>query len=191
VPSKLADPTDEEEEQAEASFGYFQPLFQPLFPEWRENLKLPTEPVSEGEHVFRVSWGKGVWRQIAIRTDATLQDLASWILTSVNFDEDHLYEFVLRNRFGAVERIQHPDCNEGPWVSEVAVGQLPLQVGQAMQFHFDFGDDWRFEVKLEDILPLAGKKKSKIARILKQHGKSPVQYPGYDDDEEDDDYGDE
>jgi hypothetical protein len=180
-PDSLTDELDDEHEHEadDASFGYLQPLFQPYFPEWRENLSVPADDAREGELVFRVSWGKSVWRQIAIRADATLEDLASWILTSVNFEEDHLYEFVLRNRFGAVERLQHPDCDEGPWVSQYQVGQLPLDVGQSMQFHFDFGDDWRFDVKLEDVLPVS--KKSKTARILKKHGKAPEQYPGCDD----------
>lgn len=170
---------DETEPMAACRFGRWQSLFQPYFPEWQRKLEILAEPAREGELQFRVSLGKSVWRQIAIRADATLEELASWILNSVNFSEDHLYEFVIRNRFGAVERFLHPECDEGPFVDELEVGQLPLEVGESMQFHFDFGDDWRFDVKLEEILP--GPKKSKTARIIKKHGESPEQYPDYDD----------
>ncbi len=42
-------------------FGRWQPLFQPYFREWRNNLLLPQPAPREGVFVFRVSLGK-VWR---------------------------------------------------------------------------------------------------------------------------------
>ena len=130
----------------EAPFlGIWQPLFQPYFPDWRRNLELPEREARDGSLIFRVSIGKGMWRRIAMPADATLDGLASWILKAVNFDSDHLYEFNYRDRLGADVSIFHPMMEEGPSTDEVTVGDLPLDTGQTMEFHFDFGDDWRFE----------------------------------------------
>jgi hypothetical protein len=170
---------DAEDDEADVPFlGIWQPLFQPYFPEWRRNLELPEREAREGTFVFRVSIGKGMWRRIAMPADAKLDSLASWILRAVNFDSDHLYEFNYRDRLGAERSIFHPMMEEGPSTDEAAIADVPLEPGQSMEFHFDFGDDWRFDVKLERIEPPGAK--IKAPAILERHGKSPKQYAGGD-----------
>jgi len=163
----------DEEELGVPRFGAWQPLLQPYFSEWRENLKFPRMEPREGTFIFRVSLGK-IWRTIAMPADASLDDLADWILDSVKFDSDHLYEFIYHDQHGAKVQVRHPNMDEGPWTDEFPVGSLPLGLGEAMQFHFDFGDDWRFTVKLERIEPPGAK--IKAPHILDKHGKSPSQY---------------
>ncbi len=170
------DEDEEEEMLATPRFGVWQPLFQPYFPEWRENLELPEEEPREGTFVFRVSLGK-IWRLIAMPADDTLDDLMNWILRSVNFDNDHLYEFTYRDRLGGRATAAHPYTDEGPWADQVPIGTLPLEPGQAMDLVYDFGDNWQFTVKLERIEPPGRKTK---ARILETHGKAPEQYPNWD-----------
>jgi hypothetical protein len=177
VPEAVED--DEEDDEADVLFlGVWQPLFQPYFPEWQRNLELPETESREGTFIFRVSLGKDVWRRIAMPADDSLDDLASWILRSVKFEDDHLYEFICRNRLGSEVSIVHPEMDEGPWTDEVSIGDVPLEPGQTMQFHFDFGDDWRFDVKLERIEPPGAK--IKAPAIQERYGKSPEQYPGAD-----------
>jgi hypothetical protein len=158
--------------------GVWQPLFRPYFPEWRQNLELPEPETREGTFIFRVSLSKDIWRRIAMPAEDTLDDLASWILRSVKFDDDHLYEFNCRDRLGSELSIVHPEMDEGPWTDEIAIGDVPLEPGQTMEFHFDFGDDWRFDVKLERVEPPGAK--IKAPAIIERHGKSPEQYPRYD-----------
>jgi hypothetical protein len=158
-------------------FGAWQPLFQPYFPEWRENLELPSPEARDGTFVFRVSLGK-VWRRIAMPASATLDSLLAWILRSVDFDSDHLYQFSYRNRLGATVLANHPWMDEGPWADEIPIGTLPLEPGQTMQLWYDFGDDWRFTVTLERVEPPG--KKAKAPRIMERQGKAPVQYGGWD-----------
>jgi hypothetical protein len=43
-----------------------------------------------------------------------------------------------------------------------------------MQLTYDFGANWKFEVKLERIDP--SKPSMKTPRILERHGKAPKQY---------------
>jgi hypothetical protein len=181
--AKEFDPSHEGLENEEAGeplrercFGAWQPLFQPFFPEWRQNLEFPRLEPREGMFIFRVSLGK-VWRLIAMPSDATLDDLADWILDSVEFDSDHLFEFTYRDRLGAECTIHHPEMDEGPWADELKVGELPLEPGQTMTFLFDFGDSWTFTVKLERVEPRGTRKRP---RILERHGKAPPQYPNWD-----------
>jgi hypothetical protein len=173
---------EEEESNEEAStvspgLGRWQPLFQPYFPAWQANLEWTTAGARTGTFVFRVGLGR-IWRLIAIPAKAALDDLVSWILKSVNFDNDHLYEFTYRDRFGATVRAVHPYGDEGPWTDEVTIGDLPLEPGQSMQLTYDFGDNWQFDVRLERIEPPGAKLKA--PRILERHGKAPEQYPDWD-----------
>jgi hypothetical protein len=169
----------EEEAEAEAgeeiAFGHWQPLFQPYFPAWRDNLTLSADEPRSGVFVFRVSLGK-TWRRIAIQADGSLHDLLYGILASVDFDDDHLYEFRYRDRFGALVRADDPrGSRDGVPANEVRIGDLPLEPGQSMELTYDFGDNWRFAVKLESIGP--PDKRLKKPRLLEKKGKSPEQYP--------------
>ncbi len=152
--------------------GAWQPLFQPYFPEWRQNLEFsPLEP-REGTFVFRVSLGEA-WRLIAMPADATLHDLIKLILHSVEFNYDHLYAFYYRDRLGTNATANHPFMREGPWADQIRIGTLPLEPGQSIELTYDFGDCWQFEIKLARVEPPP----AKAARILQGHGKSPRQYP--------------
>jgi hypothetical protein len=177
-PWQIDEDADEQPEGDEApGFGTFRPLFQPYFPALQNSLALPEQEPRKGTSIFRVSLGP-IWRRIAIRDDATLDELADAILRSVRFDDEHLYEFIFRNRLGATVHVNHPYIEEAPFTDEWTIGELPLEVGQSMEFHFDFGDDWRFDVRLESIEP--HKPRARKARVLESHGAPPEQYPSWD-----------
>lgn len=180
LPAKRYNFFEEEVSPQELHFGEWQPIFQPYFPEWRENLHVPEMAPREGIFLFRVSLGK-VWRRIALRAGDTVDRLVSWILKSVDFDSDHLYELLYRDRFGRTIRILHPymeEQGEGPFGDEVAISELPLAPGQSMTLVYDFGDNWHFGVLLEAIEPPGVK--IKAPRILEKHGQAPEQYPSWD-----------
>jgi len=158
-------------------FGVLQPALQPVFPEWQNNLSVPEWTFRPGTHVFKVSLGH-IWRRIAIPADHPLDDLASAILDAVDFDHDHLYMFQYQDRFGLTRHVHHPYMDEGPWTSEVLVGDVPLNVGQTMIYVFDFGDWWEFDVTLERVDP---ELEVEGATVLEAHGEPPEQYPRWDD----------
>jgi hypothetical protein len=162
-----------EQQDDEDGFGRWQGLFQPYFPEWQNNLVLPPVEFRPGVFVFLVSLGRAK-RQIAMPAKASLDKLASWILRSVDFDHDHLYEFIYRDRRGAEIRVHHPFTEESPSTSDVQVGDLPLEPGQTMTFVFDFGDNWHFDVRLERIDPPGTK--TKAPRFVQKQGQAPQQY---------------
>ncbi len=147
---------------------------QAFFPEWRKNLVIPETRFVDGLYVFKVSWGK-IWQRIAIPGGMDLDSLSAGILRAFEFSSDHLYYFSYKNRFGALVRIYHPQMDEPPWATGVLIGELPIKVGTVMTYLYDFGDQWKFDVKLERIDPID----SKITKptILEAHGESPEQYP--------------
>lgn len=184
-------------------FNNLQPLLSPYFPLWQQTLMVPTMPFRSGRHIFKVTLGK-CWRRIAIAGDATLWDFSRLILDSVDFDSDHLDMFTYKNLRGHKIEVFHPYAQEAPTTDEVTIGSLPLEIDSAMEYLFDFGDNWRFKILLEEIehMPdLAGitqdnkeiessakKKKSrkKLANqwrgeVLETQGKAPEQYPDYGD----------
>lgn len=161
------------ESENKVPFGVLQPTLQPYFPEWQNNLYMPEWAFREGTHVFKVTLWEGLWRRIAIPAGETLDELASTILDSVEFYHDHLYTFEYQNRFGVTERINHSYMDEGPFTSDVLVGDTPLRIGQAMTFIYDFGDWWRFEVALERVDPGMPLKKPVV---LEAEGTPPDQY---------------
>jgi Plasmid pRiA4b ORF-3-like protein len=169
---------DEDEDGPELpTFGAWQSIFQPYFPEWRENLEFSAVEPREGTFVFRVLLGK-VWRLIAIPADASLDHLVHLILRSVNFDSDHLYSVTYRDRMGTQVRINGPDVEDGPSTDGVQIGALPLEPGQTMDLLYDFGDNWEFTIKLDRIEPPGTK--IKAPGVIESHGKAPEQYPDWD-----------
>lgn len=165
------------ESQKRITFGVLQPLFRSYFPCRENNLSLSQWISRKGTHIFKISLGK-FWCRIAIPADETLDSLASAILDTVEFSEEHLYRFSYVNRFGAVERVYHPLTYEEPSTEKVLVGDVPLRLGQTMSFLFDFGDNWEFDVTLESADQEMIVKKTKL---LETHGELAKQYPSWDD----------
>lgn len=182
-----------------APYDELQDTLQPYFPEWQQTLVLPSSQFRPDRHIFKVSLGK-IWRRIAISGEATLADLSAYILSSVEFDSDHLDSFTYTNEMGRKVEVLHPytdggffSAGESLHTDEVKIGNLPLSEGSVMEYLFDFGDCWRFQVQLEKIEPAptptqskptkkkAKRKKAPVGEILEVHGESPEQYPTYED----------
>ncbi len=163
-----------------AMFHEFQSKLQPFFPEWRETLTPPDTAMRDGLYIFKVSLGK-VWRRIVIPGKMTLEALSEAILDAFDFDNDHLHLFRYRNRFGIFEEVKHPYTEELPSTAEVKVGELPLKPGAILEYLFDFGDNWLFEVRLEKLEPV--NLKVRKPTVIEQRGQAPPQYASFDDEE--------
>jgi hypothetical protein len=165
--------------ESSVAFGELQTLVQPFSPEWRQNLALPELEFQDGTYIFKVSLGRRVWRRIAIAGSDDFEDLSSAILQAFDFDNDHLYRFTYKNRFGVPVGINHPYMDEPPFTGEVRVGEIGIKSGATMTYLYDFGDNWEFDLALESIEAVDPKLRS--PRVLETHGKAPEQYPAWDD----------
>jgi Plasmid pRiA4b ORF-3-like protein len=106
----------------------------------------------------------------------------------LDFDNDHLDMFTYTDLIGHTENVSHPYSEDEISTDEVQIGDIPLRIGSLMQYLFDFGDCWRFNILLENIEEdgLVTNLGSSSGKILESHGKAPKQYP--DEESEDEDY---
>lgn len=170
-------------EPAEVGFGYLQPAFQPYFPEWQQCFAPTEASAQKGVFTFKVTLdpryhGTTAWYRLAVPHQADLSDLADAVLKAFEFaDTDHLYEFRYRDQLGKTRVYNHPYTDEGPYSHEITLGETGLPLKETMRFRFDFGDDWRFLLRLEALE--APDPAIRRIRVLEAHGKNPSQYPDY------------
>jgi hypothetical protein len=140
---------------------------------------LPREGVKfvDGTYVFKVALAKNIWRRIEISADHTLLELHRAIQKAYNFDDDHLYSLFMDGKAWSHESFTSPYDEEGPCVDDVRIGELGLFIGQNILYLFDYGDEWYFQVELEEIRT-EGLKPHK-PKIIEKKGKAPEQYGGY------------
>ena len=148
-------------------------------PALEKSLKQPeVEEIQDSIYVFKVTLGSA-YRKIAVPGITSLEALAGSILSAFKFDNDHLYEFIYKNRYGITERIVHPYVeNDELCTTDCVVGELPFYKGMELTFHFDFGDDWRFQLVVESIA--SNDTSCSEPTVIEQHGKPPEQYPDWD-----------
>jgi Plasmid pRiA4b ORF-3-like protein len=139
-------------------------------------------------HIFRVRLRPRVHREIEIPSETSLHDLAAAIVRAFDFDLDHAFGFFSKlgdHVFDSPVRYElFADLEEGSEsgsVKRTTVARAFPDVGAKMQFLFDYGDDWRFQV---EVIGLGEKvPKARYPKLLKAAGKAPPQYPPEDDDE--------
>jgi hypothetical protein len=144
-------------------------------PALEKDLKQPeAEEIPDSLCIFKVSLGSA-YRKIAVPGITSLEALAGIILSAFKFDNDHLYEFVYKNRYGITERVVHPYVeNDERFTTDCVVGELPLHKGMELTFHFDFGDDWRFQLVVESIA--SNDSHCSGPTVIEQKGNPPEQY---------------
>src|SRR3954469_20830460 len=142
-------------------------------------------------HLLRVALQDhpDVFREIEIASDK-MADLAQAIVSAFDFEFDHAFGFYSALTGREVMRAQpkyevFADMGErenSGSVKRTRVAEAFPMVGHTMLFLFDYGDDWRFVVEVIGL----GEKEPKVRypRVLRKVGRSPEQYPDWDDEAE-------
>ncbi len=131
-------------------------------------------------------FGRKVERKIELRETQTLDDLHEAIIyQSLGWDDPHLYAFHLDNiPYSKNRKMEYTNDSNGDMFSggkanssKIKLRALNLKKKQKFLFVFDFGDDHRFGIVIEDF----GKaeKGKDYPNILEKKGKAPKQYPLY------------
>lgn len=127
-----------------------------------------------------------VVRDIEVREDSSLYDLAEAILDAYGFDFDHAFGFFNQTGedysnsdqkyelFADMEDVaaDHPESRS---VRRTKVAEVWKILGDTMLFLFDYGDMWRFTVQLTGFG--VARAKGEYPKILKKTGNPPEQYP--------------
>ena len=133
-------------------------------------------------------WGRYLWeecvRTIEIDDGDSLLDLHGAIQNSVGFDYDHLFEY-FAGRNHRHRKLVFADPVD--WEHEAqALGGLtlaqvyPLPKSLKLYYHFDFGDDWYFEIRKSRKKPVQPQPGVKYPRVVQRIGPDPQQYGEYD-----------
>jgi hypothetical protein len=113
----------------------------------------------------------------------SLAKLAEAIVRAFDFEFDHAFGFYPETKGRAVMRgrpayelfADMGEATETRSVRKTRIADAFQEVGQAMVFLFDYGDEWLFRVELMGL----GRKtaKARYPKVLAKAGPSPVQYP--------------
>jgi len=135
--------------------------------------------------VLSVSAGTGCYCHIRISENATLHELNSAILDSFDFFDDHMHAFFMSNR--AWDEASEFICPSGDldgacgFTDKVKLSMFYFNKYDKFLYIFDFGDDWRFQIKVLRII----NELTKIPVVLKSVGQVN-QYGDIEDDWDDD-----
>lgn len=130
-------------------------------------------PVEDGHHTieFKIEVASCI-RKIRMGDQFTLEDLHYLIQKSVDFDMDHLYYFQIGSGT-SMRRYFAPECQDESWIADtVSLAELSLYEGMCFEYLFDFGDQWRFRISVEHILP----EHMEECEIVEVKGEVPEQY---------------
>ena len=134
---------------------------------------------SDISYVFKVSFVHGVWRKIQVPSEYSLDILHLAILESYNFEDDHLYAFFMDNILWSGEKAFWSPFGESfPRPDTAKLSSFAFKKGDSFLYLFDFGDEWVFDVTF--IREVVGGEQEVL--ILGSRGKSPEQYPNYEED---------
>lgn len=173
----------------DTNFSALKPYLQEYFPQWQKTIEIKIPEPKKGTYLFNVTLYDMWSAKIAIDGSQPFDELAQAIIGAVGFYNDHLYGFTLKSRFGSTFEIGHPYMEDMFSSTEILLEQVNLRIGSKIEFLFDYGDNWEFELILESI---NSDEVGKVTRILETKGEAPEQYPNYEDwDDDDDDFDDD
>lgn len=127
----------------------------------------------------RLSWAKGVWREIAILGDSTLDELHQAILEAFEWSDEDVYAFYMTNNIRDMKAIYQPDSDNLTRDSKSArLDDFRLEEGDSFLYVFAEGERNQFPIKvmiLDDPDP-----RSTYPDVVDENGESPAQDLAYD-----------
>jgi Plasmid pRiA4b ORF-3-like protein len=119
---------------------------------------MPTARSSFGNKIYQIKvtllWSSPpIWRRLLVPSDITLSDLHNLLQRVMGWDDSHLHEFHCRGQcYGPTDPEQDgPDKIDE---CKVRLNQLLVRTGAKISYTYDFGDDWKHAIVLEQCLPV-------------------------------------
>jgi hypothetical protein len=92
-----------------------------------------------------------IWRRFQVASDTNLYRLHLVLQAVMGWDNSHLYQFSINGIY-----FGEPEPEYGAEVFSAKrkkIGEVVFQPKSKLVYEYDFGDDWRHELVLEEILP--------------------------------------
>lgn len=90
-----------------------------------------------------------VWRQVLVPDDFSLDEFHRVLQESFGWMDYHLYSF----RLDGVEYEAPDEEAEGRDATQTTLASLALQAESALEYTYDFGDDWVHDIRLVAVHP--------------------------------------
>jgi hypothetical protein len=118
-------------------------------------------------------------RVVEVDSASSLADLHDLIQDVACFDRDHPFEFCVgrnyRQRAAVFSEFEN-DYEEGEGCDVTLEGLFPLPKSMKLFYHFDFGDDWRFEIRKMRNKPKEPEPDVRYPRVIETKGSKLRQY---------------
>jgi len=93
-----------------------------------------------------------IWRRILVPRDVTLEELHDILQSTMGWEDEHLYQFVLGERiFRPSDPDEDPVDHEGLDTASTFLGELVEREGDRLRYDYDYGDGWTHTVTVERI----------------------------------------
>lgn len=138
--------------------------------------------MSDNLYILRVRlrWAKGVWREIAIRGDQTLQDLHYSILEAFEWSNDDIYGFFMTNDIADLDAQYKPNSGDQRDSKFTRLDDLNLDEEQTFLYIFGEGERNQFPIRvmmIDEADPY-----EVYPDVVDENGESPEQELAYLDD---------
>ena len=120
-----------------------------------------------------------IWRRLEVPSDMSLVALHDVLQMSFDWGDDHLWQFTAAGQVYGVGDIGVPHRN----AKRVTVGELAPRKGAAFEYLYDFGDEWRHRIRVEEVGP--GEPDVGYPRCLTGRLAAPAEHPDEFEDEDD------
>ena len=116
---------------------------------------------------------------LEVDSESLLQELHAAIQGTLNFDDDHLYEFFIARTERSRDRITFDGENGGIYETTI-ISLYPLPERRHFYYLFDYGDCWLFKLTRARTPGRQAVRNVKYPRLTHESGTRPPQYPSVD-----------
>ena len=125
------------------------------------------------------AYAKKNWEgTIEIDASSTLEDFHFALQESLDFENDHLYEFYTSRTERSSQRIRYDDEN-GLIYKKTLEELYPLEKGHKLFYLFDYGDSWTFRITKSRKKPQEPVPGIEYPSLIEEIGVKPEQYPSW------------
>ncbi len=113
----------------------------------------PTEPAAASVYQLRVVVAEVsplIWRRLLVSASTTIGELHAVLQAAFGWSGQHLHRFAIHGREYGIGYVGGPGFHDD--AHRVALTDLGLRATERFAYHYDFTDDWRLDLRVQNIM---------------------------------------